>query len=123
MPTPLALWADVQARRSGSPVERFVAIVAGGGSAAGAAVLVKGTAVLATSAAVVGGGLVGPLDSHRALPRTHHGFVAAAHVRLSHAGTIPSAGAPAGGRTRLAPLMYQPSGAASAACSRRRGSP
>jgi RNA polymerase sigma factor (sigma-70 family) len=101
VPAPLVLWAGGQARRSCSLTERLVEIVAGGGAAGGAAVLVKGTAVLATSAVVVGGALGGAIDARHVPTRIDPERASAARVLASRSDPVStSAETPGSGRPR-----------------------
>jgi RNA polymerase sigma factor (sigma-70 family) len=53
-PAPVVVWAAGQTERSGD-VQQWIAAMLGGGGAAGGAIAIKGAAIFATSAALVGG--------------------------------------------------------------------
>jgi RNA polymerase sigma factor (sigma-70 family) len=70
-PTPFVLWAAGNAQRGGG-LQQWLGISLTGGATGGAAVALKSATVLATSAAIVGGTLAGPLRPPVSARAIHH---------------------------------------------------
>jgi RNA polymerase sigma factor (sigma-70 family) len=93
IPGPLVAWAAGSGRRAAGPLlPRLAELVAGSGSAGGVAVAIKGGAVVATSAVVLGGAVAGVVHSVASHPRHSNSHLIRSAVTVPRsAGAVTSA--------------------------------